>query len=228
MTTAWLSLHFLWLEGGTNHDTYLSRDWTSRMQMCITSTPIRRVRDHYQLSPLMETSHASSVIFLERLLGYSPLPSSHINHLGEIYHLSTSPNSEIRLRFYQLALLDPASEVARIFAPIASGWVVGEDETGVIKGRMKFCRPIFRSVFKVDGALALGVFTKFQDQFHPIARKMIEKVCSSRFEFQKNISNPYYQGSRYHSRSPHDCLNIRLIVISTAEDSSGTGCYSSS
>jgi hypothetical protein len=53
---------------------------------------------------------------------------------------------------------------------------------------MKFCRPIFRSVFKVDGALALEVFTKFQEQFHPIAKKMIEKVC--RFELQENSSNP--------------------------------------
>jgi len=115
------------------------------------------------------------IIFLDRLLGYSPLPSSHILHLGEVYRLSSSPNSEIRLRFYLLALLDPASEVARICAPIASSWVVGEDETGVIKGRMKFCRPIFRCVSKVDGALAVEVFTKFQAQFHPIARKMIEK-----------------------------------------------------
>ena len=59
---------------------------------------------------------------------------------------------------------------------MASRWVVGEDETGTIKGRMKFCRPIFRSVFKVDGTLALEVFAKFKEQFHPIAKKMIEKV----------------------------------------------------
>jgi len=54
-------------------------------------------------------------------------------------------------------------------------WVVGDDGTGVIKGRMKFCRPIFRLVNKVDKNLAVSVFTKAKDAFHPIARKLIEK-----------------------------------------------------
>jgi leukotriene-A4 hydrolase len=114
---------------------------------------------------------------LERLQAYPTLPSSHISHLGELYQLSTSSDAEIRLRFYELALTDPLSDTAKTFARTASDWVVGNDGTGIIKGRMKFCRPIFRAIFAVDKCLAVEAFTNFRDQFHPIARKLIEKVC---------------------------------------------------
>jgi leukotriene-A4 hydrolase len=80
------------------------------------------------------------------------------------------------LRFYELALKDPTSRVAKDFAPEAANWVVGDDGTGVIKGRMKFCRPVLRAVYKVDSHLAMSAFEGKKDAFHPIARKMIEKV----------------------------------------------------
>jgi hypothetical protein len=41
---------------------------------------------------------------------------------------------------------------------------------------MKFCRPIFKSVSEVDSALAKEVFSKSSSAFHPIARRLIEKV----------------------------------------------------
>jgi hypothetical protein len=43
-------------------------------------------------------------------------------------------------------------------------------------GRMKFCRPIFKAVGQVDSALAKEVFEKSKEAFHPIARRLIEKV----------------------------------------------------
>jgi len=115
------------------------------------------------------------VVFLERLQSYPVLPSPHIAHLGNIYRFSATPNAEIRLRFYTVALTDPSSTGAQSFAPEAAGWVVGDDGTGVVKGRMKFCRPIFKAVYKVDPELSVAVFTKSKDAFHPIARKLIEK-----------------------------------------------------
>lgn len=57
-----------------------------------------------------------------------------------------SSNAEIRLRFYEVALLDPLTLAAKRFASEAAKWVVGDDGTGVVKGRMKFCRPVFRLV----------------------------------------------------------------------------------
>ncbi|KAJ3565633.1 hypothetical protein NP233_g7504 [Leucocoprinus birnbaumii] len=115
------------------------------------------------------------VVFLERLQTYPALPSDLIFHIASLYKLSTTPNAEIRLRFYGLALKDPASEAAKAFAVEGAKWVIGEDGTGLIKGRMKFCRPVFREVFQVDQDLARESFLKAKMSFHPIARKLIEK-----------------------------------------------------
>ncbi|KAJ6569389.1 peptidase family M1-domain-containing protein [Mycena capillaripes] len=115
------------------------------------------------------------IVFLERLQALPALPLSHITHLGTLYGLSSTPNAEIRLRFYVLALSPPSSEAAAHFVAEAGKWVVGDDGTGVIKGRMKFCRPIFKAVFKVDEKLALGIWAKNKEEFHPIARTLIDK-----------------------------------------------------
>ncbi|KDQ55005.1 hypothetical protein JAAARDRAFT_60446 [Jaapia argillacea MUCL 33604] len=122
-----------------------------------------------------EFNSNQKVVFLERLQSYSALPSSHISHLGSLYELSRSSNAEIRLRFYQVALVDPSSDAAKKFASEAAKWVVGDDGTGVVKGRMKFCRPVFKAVFKADHELAIGIYGKSKAAFHPIARKLIEK-----------------------------------------------------
>jgi len=129
----------------------------------------------FKESDLAELDSNQIIVFLERLQSYPALPSSHISYLGKLYHLSTIPNAEIRLRFYMVALVDPSSPAAKSFAPEAANWVVGDDDTGVVKGRMKFCRPIFRAVYKVDQRLSVAVFSKSKDAFHPIARKLIEK-----------------------------------------------------
>ncbi|TFK38633.1 peptidase family M1-domain-containing protein [Crucibulum laeve] len=115
------------------------------------------------------------IVFLERLDSLPPLPSSLIFHLGSLYRLSSSSNAEVRSRFYEIALGQPSSEVAKAFASEAAKWVIGDDESGVVKGRMKFCRPIFRAIGKVDKELALKTFSKSKTAFHPIARKLIEK-----------------------------------------------------
>ncbi|KAJ7269987.1 hypothetical protein B0H12DRAFT_1200389 [Mycena haematopus] len=108
------------------------------------------------------------IVFLERLQSLPALPLSHLTHLGTLYALSNTPNAEIRLRFYALAAAHFVAEAGR--------WVVGDDGTGVIKGRMKFCRPIFKAVFKVDRTLALDIWARNKEGFHPIARRLIDKV----------------------------------------------------
>lgn len=115
-------------------------------------------------------------MFLERLATYAPLPSKHIGHLGALYDVATSANAEIRLRFYNVALEDPTSSAALDFTDQALKWVTGRDGTGVIKGRMKFCRPTFRAASRVNAALAKEYFARSKEEFHPIARKLIEKV----------------------------------------------------
>lgn len=71
---------------------------------------------------------------------------------------------------------DASSPVAKKLAPEAARWVTGDDGTGLIKGRAKFCRPVFRAINDVDKELAVKYFQAYKDAFHPIARKLIEKV----------------------------------------------------
>ncbi|KAI9453943.1 peptidase family M1-domain-containing protein [Boletus coccyginus] len=118
------------------------------------------------------------IVFLERLESelIPPLPHTHIDHLGSVYALTHTLNVELRLRFYQVALRDPTSSTARAYAAPAALWVVGADETGVVKGRMKFCRPVFRAVASVDWEMAVRTYQRYREAFHPIARSLIEKV----------------------------------------------------
>ncbi|KAJ7058795.1 peptidase family M1-domain-containing protein [Mycena amicta] len=115
------------------------------------------------------------VVFLERLQDRPALPLSHLTALGRTYGIDSTPNSEVRLRFYELVLTPPTSEAAKHFVGDASKWVVGADGSGVIKGRMKFCRPVFREMAKVDRELAVKTWEAYKGGFHPIAKRMIEK-----------------------------------------------------
>lgn len=148
----------------------------SRNPTSTASTPTRKVCSLNTQRPRINRPHA--VVFLERLQSYPALPTAHVETLGKLYHLSTTPNAEIRSRFYELALLDASSHAAKEFTPGALAWVVGEDGTGIIKGRMKFCRPIFRAANKVDKEMALSSYLRNKTAFHPIAQKLIEKVSA--------------------------------------------------
>lgn len=104
---------------------------------------------------------AGTVVFLERLQSdpIAPLPHPHVDHLGSVYAPAHTPNVELRLRFYQVALRDPKSSAAVAYAPAAAQWVVGDEADGGdggVKGRMKFCRPVFRAVASVDRDLGYG------------------------------------------------------------------------
>jgi leukotriene-A4 hydrolase len=128
------------------------------------------------LSFQINTLNIFVVAFLEHLQSYPSLPSHLIINLGDLYKFKHTFNAEIRFRFYGLAFLDPSSTAARTLAIDAAKWLIGDDETGVVKGRMKFCRPVFRGVWRVDKDLAVRSWEKAKNNFHPIARKLIEKV----------------------------------------------------
>ncbi|KAI8983283.1 peptidase family M1-domain-containing protein [Trametes punicea] len=130
----------------------------------------------FKESDIASFNSNQKAVFLERLQSYAALPHSHIKHLGELYGFLTTSNSELRWRFYEVALLDPTSSAAKEFAPAAAQWVVGKDGSGLVRGRMKFCRPTFRAIARVDRKLAVDVFTENKLSFHPIARRLIEKV----------------------------------------------------
>ncbi|GJE92025.1 peptidase family M1-domain-containing protein [Phanerochaete sordida] len=120
-------------------------------------------------------SSNQKVVFLEKLQSYAPLPAAHIARLGALYGLAATANAEIRLRFYEVALLDTSAPGARAFAHDALRWAVGADGSRVIKGRMKFCRPVFRAAGAVDRDAAVSTWKEHKTEFHPIAQKLIEK-----------------------------------------------------
>ncbi|KAG6878671.1 hypothetical protein C0992_007685 [Termitomyces sp. T32_za158] len=174
-----------WLYGQSQHlpveleyDTSLAKETYS---LASDWDAARSISDITQLkfkeSDLKEFDSNQIISFLERLQSYPPLPLSHIRHLGALYKFSSTSNAEVRFRFYELALADAQSDSAKAFAADAVNWIVGADtESGLIIGRMKFCRPTFRYVFKVNEALAVKVWQSKKDAFHPIAKRLIDKV----------------------------------------------------
>ena len=116
-----------------------------------------------------------SVVFLQTLQSYNALPETHVDAIANIYGFCDNPNVEISFPFYQVALQDPTSSAARNYMPRALDWVVGKTD-GMVKGRMKYNRPIFVAASKVDYDYTVKMFRDHQDAFHPIAQSMIEKV----------------------------------------------------
>jgi leukotriene-A4 hydrolase len=124
-------------------------------------------------------TYVVTAVFLDSLHSLDPLPPNLITHLGFLYAFATSPNSEIRYRFYILALADPTTETAYSFAFAAARWVVGNDGSGIVQGRTKYCVPTFQAVNTVNSDLAKETFNTWRESFHPIAQKAIKEVCDA-------------------------------------------------
>ncbi|KAF8308712.1 zincin, partial [Clavulina sp. PMI_390] len=142
------------------------------------NVPIGDVQAMFKKEDLDGFLPMQKVVFLERLsdIGGPSLPLSHLELLSNLYSLHTTPNIELRHRFYMLVLAAkpsaPDGGAAR-WVYDAGQWVA---DPKMIKGRMKFCRPIFRSMGKVgDGEYAKRVWRENQVYFHPIARRLIDK-----------------------------------------------------
>ena len=104
------------------------------------------------------------VVFLETLqLFPSPLHHQAVQSLGSVYSLDSSANVEIVSRFYQIGLIAGYKGVLKPTAELL-GRV----------GRMKFVRPLYREMAKVDNALAKATFEKYRKFYHPICRNAVE------------------------------------------------------
>ncbi|KAF4786075.1 leukotriene A-4 hydrolase/aminopeptidase [Colletotrichum scovillei] len=94
----------------------------------------------------------------------SPLSADRAKLLGTVYDLVSSRNAELKTAYYKIALA----------AEDSSAYQGAAELLGHV-GRMKFVRPLFRSLNKVDRELALKTFEKNRDFYHPICRGMVEK-----------------------------------------------------
>ncbi|KJK84600.1 Leukotriene A-4 hydrolase-like protein [Metarhizium anisopliae BRIP 53293] len=104
------------------------------------------------------------IVFLDKLQESGPLSVERAQLLGKIYDFISSKNVELKSSYYRVALEanDPTC-------------VYGVAELLGSVGRMKFVRPLFRGLNKVDRKLALETFEKNKDFYHPICRGMVEK-----------------------------------------------------
>lgn len=93
-----------------------------------------------------------------------PLSAERAQLLGKVYDLIGSRNVELLSAYYLIAL---KSEDKTSYYGTAE--LLGK------VGRMKYVRPLFRALNKVDRNLALETFAKNRDFYHPIARGMVEK-----------------------------------------------------
>lgn len=104
------------------------------------------------------------IVFMDKLEEGKPLSAERARTLGKVYGLNTSQNVELKSAFYQIA----------IKAKDTSSYAGAAELLGQV-GRMKYVRPLFRGLFKVDRQLALDTFEKNKEFYHPICKGMVEK-----------------------------------------------------
>jgi leukotriene-A4 hydrolase len=105
------------------------------------------------------------LVFLGKVQDFGePLSAAQAEKMGDVYGFLSSQNVELKAAYFHIAL---QSKVTSTYPLVAQ--LLGE------VGRMKFVRPLFRSLNKVDRELALKTFEKNKDFYHPICRAMVEK-----------------------------------------------------
>lgn len=114
---------------------------------------------------MADLSANQKLVFLGKVQDFEePLTVEKATELGELYDFLNSKNVELKSAYFAISL---RSKVVSTYSLVAE--LLGQ------VGRMKFVRPLFRSLNKVDRDLALKTFEKNKDFYHPICRAMVEK-----------------------------------------------------
>ena len=105
------------------------------------------------------------VVFLERVEAFEPSITAEDSKLMDTkYHFTHRHNVEITARYFRVALRAKDLEVKRPATQLL----------GMV-GRMKFVRPLYRVLERLDRSLALETFEKNRDFYHPICRQMVKQ-----------------------------------------------------
>ncbi|RKP04684.1 hypothetical protein THASP1DRAFT_33517 [Thamnocephalis sphaerospora] len=118
----------------------------------------------FSSADIAEFSIDQKIVFLDLLADYDAFPVDKIAAMDELYSLTEVRNAEIRFGWQMLCL---KAAYKPIYAHVAQ--FVTE------QGRMKYVRPLYRELSKVDMAFACKVFLANRENYHPIAMRMIEK-----------------------------------------------------
>ncbi|GJN94354.1 hypothetical protein Rhopal_007428-T1 [Rhodotorula paludigena] len=141
----------------------LAQRWSDARRASLANLEARFSRD----ADLGQLSSTQIIVFLETLETYDAFKrgeSKVVEAMEKVYRFGAeSKNPEILLRWFLVALK------GGFYAKEAAEWVRRQ-------GRMKYCRPIYRSLNTVDPELAKKTFLEYGVGFlHPIARTMIAK-----------------------------------------------------
>jgi leukotriene-A4 hydrolase len=84
--------------------------------------------------------------------------------MGVAYKFFETKNVELSQRYFCIGL---KAQDKSVYHPTAE--LLGK------VGRMKFVRPLYRDLMKVDRELAVKTFEKNRNFYHPICRGLVEK-----------------------------------------------------
>lgn len=93
------------------------------------------------------------------------LSAEQAEKMGKIYDFISSQNVEVKAAYFEVSL---QSKVTGTYPLVAE--LLGQ------VGRMKFVRPLFAALNKVDRELALSTFEKNKNFYHPICKAMVAKA----------------------------------------------------
>ncbi|KAF9917436.1 Leukotriene A-4 hydrolase [Lobosporangium transversale] len=143
--------------------TSLSKKWDESRHV---AQPVTAEKTGFSPVDIKTFSSTQTVVFLEKVGELEPLSHEHLDLMDRLYQLTLVKNSEIRLRWHLLCLKANYKKIYPEVVQFAS-----------TMGRMKFARPLLRSLHRAkDGAeLARETFLKHKSFYHPIAATMIAK-----------------------------------------------------
>ncbi|KAG0341414.1 Leukotriene A-4 hydrolase [Podila humilis] len=127
---------------------------------------VTSVQKEFSPKDLDTFSPTQKVVFLEKVAELEPLPHGHLELMDTLYSLTAVRNSEIRFRWHMVCL---KANYEKIYPEVVS--------FATTMGRMKFCRPLLRSLYhaKNGAELARKEFLGHKAFYHPIAATMIMK-----------------------------------------------------
>ncbi len=104
------------------------------------------------------------LVYLQRV----PPEKELLGRLDVLYKLSTRRSLELRHTFV----------VAQLRAGLSEG-VAGARRVALETGRMKYLRPIFTELIKLDASAAARIYAEARESYHHIARSVIEGLLTS-------------------------------------------------
>ncbi|OJJ50450.1 hypothetical protein ASPZODRAFT_11321 [Penicilliopsis zonata CBS 506.65] len=117
------------------------------------------------VSDIQDLTANQIVVFLEKLLlSDKPLSADSSKLLGDVYGLAKSENIEVSNLYFQVGM---QSNDESVIEPTRQ--LLGQI------GRMKFVRPLYRGLKKMNYELAVATFNEYKSFYHPICRGMVEK-----------------------------------------------------